>query len=918
MLKKYTLCSENIHSCKLLTMNKINFALISLVSSSLLFSQQFPEIFTDEMQEQFLSLSPSQKESLAIQYGIDIDAIENSSTVNNRSNLDDRYKNDLLSQQDYDQIGYSQENMTVRDINPSGNRLYQNNNFIQKPTNFKKNICFDKNGKLVSNTINQISSTNSIEMSKDRKEAQIQCFDAQGKPLDSIDINAENEEKELERYGISLFKDKVISTFSPYEDIPVGDSYILGAGDQLSIKLVGAENSLLNATIERNGAIFIPKIGEITLVGLTFKDAVKSIESRIQQELIGVTPIITMGRLKSINIFMAGEVNSPGMYTISSLSTVTQSLYQAGGLTEIGSLRNIKVLRNGVEVTTFDAYDLLIYGNKNNDIRLRSGDVVLVPPYEGLVEAKGELKRTYKYEIKPDDTIGDLLIWSGGYTKNAFPSDAILERSTIVGDIPNVTNLNLRLKSNLDKKLLVNDSILIPTSSATTGNYVSVLGAINRTGKRGWYEGMKVSDILSNSEDYFVNFSDETDLEIALIERIDQKTKQYTILAFSPYEIINNISSKSNFALEDLDVIYFLPNSLIDRFLLLDPLNKRLRSANVNGQELKLFSIDGDVKFPGSYPIAENMNLSNSIKLAGGANDSAYLNSIEVSRQLLVNSSLQSEVFEIDASNNSDQAGNFNIQPRDRVNIRKNNELVLERSFQVKGFVNFPGKYPLNQNETLSSVIRRAGGLKNNAFPAAAVLNRLSILETQKNQNIELASSIRTSYASSMLTAESRNTTFEDIESISRIIEELDGDGRIVIDLEEAITGNVKYDIAIEDGDTLYIPQFTNIVNIIGEVLSPNIVNYSKALNVSDYVNLAGGFTKRADTDNIYIIRANGSITLLKKSIFSFGLSTPKFYPGDTLVVPIKQNYQSPLPLWSEVTQIIYQSMVSLAAVKGL
>ena len=185
-------------------------------------------------------------------------------------------------------------------------------------------------------------------------------------------------------------------------------------------------------------------------------------------------------------------------------------------------------------------------------------------------------------------------------------------------------------------------------------------------------------------------------------------------------------------------------------------------------------------------------------------------------------------------------------------------------------------------------------------------------------QNKKLADSIRSSYASSLLTSENIKRSLEDIEGVASIIETTKGEGRIVINLDEAINGNKLFDINLEDGDTLIIPQFTNIINIIGEVRKPNVVNFSESLDVDAYLNLAGGLTQRANSDDIYIIRANGSIVSLTKSFFSLGLSKPRFYPGDTLVVPIKQNYQNPLPLWSQVTQIIYQSMVSLAAVKGL
>ncbi|MDA9049276.1 SLBB domain-containing protein, partial [Gammaproteobacteria bacterium] len=279
---------------------------------------------------------------------------------------------------------------------------------------------------------------------------------------------------------------------------------------------------------------------------------------------------------------------------------------------------------------------------------------------------------------------------------------------------------------------------------------------------------------------------------------------------------------------------------------------------------------------------------------------------------------IQSQVFEVSALNSSSEASNFEILSRDRVNIRMNEDLTLEKKFTLEGFVRFPGVYPLNTDETLASAIRRAGGLKANSFANGARLLRKTLIDTQTKQNKNLAASIRASYASSLLTSEENSSSIQDIELVAQIIEEIEGEGRLVIDLEKALSNNAKFNIYLEDGDTLIIPQTTNIINIIGEVRNPNVVNYSGSLNTNDYLNLAGGLTQRADSGDIYIIRANGSIISLKKSFFSLGLSRPQFQPGDTLVVPIKQNYQDPLPLWSQVTQIIYQSMVSIAAVKGL
>ena len=830
-------------------------------------SQSFPANFSDDMQKQFLSLTQEEREKIAAQYGVDLSGSNQSEFPESSMELDDRFQNDQSISNDQQQR--MSRSSTDDLINPYM-RDYQRNQFLYQDSSAAQRECFDQEGNLI-----------------------------------------------LTRFGLSIFNTK-ISTFSPFENIPIPDDYRLGSGDEISIKLVGAENSLLNLTIERNGTVFIPNIGEITLSGIAFKEATNIIQSRIEQELIGVTAYITMGRIKSINIFIAGEVNSPGMYSISALSTITQSLYQAGGISEIGSLRNIKVLRNGEEISVFDVYDLLIYGNSKNDIRLRSGDVVFIPPHEGLIEAKGSVKRSHIFEVKAGDTFDDLLKWTGGFDANAFPAAAALTRSNSIGMIATVSNIDLLLSDNLNKKLLANDSITIPETSMDQRAFVTVEGAFNRPGKFGWSEGMKISDILSAQRDYLIDFSNETDFEIALIERFNQQTKTYSVLDFSPINILNDRNSKSNIRLNEFDTVYFLPTNELDRFLLLEPFVKRLSANNTKGENLKVFSITGDVKFPGAYPLPSKITLIEAIKIAGGAADTAFLDSIEISRTFFNNSGqIQSKVFEVSASNASSEASNFEIFPRDRINVRMNEELTLAKTFTLEGFVRFPGVYPLNTDETLSSAINRAGGLKDNAFANGARLLRKSLIDTQTKQNKTLAGSIRASYASSLLTAEENSSSIQDIELVAQIIEEIEGEGRLVINLDEALSFNKEFDIRLEDGDALVIPQATNIINIIGEVRNPNVVNYSGSLDTDDYLNLAGGLSQRADSGEIYIIRANGSIISLRQTFFSLGLSRPQFQPGDTLVVPIKQNYQNPLPLWSQVTQIVYQSIVSLAAVKG-
>ena len=237
-----------------------------------------------------------------------------------------------------------------------------------------------------------------------------------------LQVDAENK---IQRFGLSFF-DQEISTFAPVDDVSVPDNYILGVGDSMVIQMMGTANERYSLEIARDGTIFIESLGVISVAGLSMKQAVEMIEQRVVNELFGSTVSINLGKLKAMNIFLAGEIKNPGMYSVSSLTSVTQALYQAGGITELGSIRNIQVLRSGEKINTFDAYDLLIKGDSTNDIRLKSGDVVLIPPYQAIAEVKGESRRPMLYEISPGETVADLIAMSSGFAEDASLSDSVL------------------------------------------------------------------------------------------------------------------------------------------------------------------------------------------------------------------------------------------------------------------------------------------------------------------------------------------------------------------------------------------------------------------------------------------------------------------------------------------------------------
>ena len=727
---------------------------------------------------------------------------------------------------------------------------------------------------------------------------------------DEINISSSNSIIDS-RFGMSIFQNRV-STFSPIDNLPVPDNYKLGAGDQLIIKLIGTENIQLSPTISRDGSIFINQIGDIVLSGLLFDDAVELIKQRIESALIGVQVFVTMGRIKTINVFISGEVAKPGMYSLSALTSVTQSLYQAGGITGIGSLRNIQVIRNGELINEFDAYDLLIYGRASNDIRLRSGDVLFVPSYEGVVTISGNVKRSSSFEIKQSDTFADLLKWAGGYGSFANPKFGLIVSSDGIGSLSYSKTLDFNNPENLSIELKPNDSFYIPAIGDTIFNSITISGAVTRPGMTGWFDGMRLSDIFTNINEDFI--SRLVDPDFSFIERFDTETFMWEIIPFDPLDIIAKKSTENNLLLKENDILQIIYNDS-RRDLQIKSATDKLKAQSSNNQLSQVVTISGAINYPGEYPIFKDGTLADIFIAAGGFKDDAFLGSIEISRTELVDDGIVvPSIIEISALSNLDEANLFNLQSRDRIHIRTVNELNNTDSITLRGEVKYPGSYPLNKGDTLRSIIERAGGLLDSAFLPGSFLQRQSTMNSQREGNAKLAKTIRSSYASSLLTSENASNSFDEINAIAELVENSPSNGRVVIELDAAINGDPESNILLDPGDSLFIPKAINTVSVIGEVNSSNSNLYNPALSTKDYISLSGGFSSRADKDNLYIIKANGSVIPLTKSLFGLGLSTYKIQKGDTIVVPVKASYTDNLSLWSEISQVIYNSLVSLAA----
>ena len=759
---------------------------------------------------------------------------------------------------------------------------------------------------------------------------------AAGEPLEQASSDNESVEKEtqpddlagavdqrLPRYGRSIFN-KNVSTFAPTDDAPIPADYRLGVGDQLVVQLFGKENGEYALVVGRDGNVNFPKLGGITLAGLIFEDAQKLIETRVSQQLIGVDSAVTLGRLRAINVFMSGEVSVPGAYSVSALTTISQALFQAGGVNAIGSLRDIQVRRGGEVVSRFDVYDLLMRGDVSDDIRLQSGDVIFVPTVTSVVEVRGEVKRPMAYELIGDESVSDLIAMSGGFTKDAFASLAVLVRTSLEGGLPSAESLNLLSQS--AKQLLLRDGDIldVPSNGGALANTVDVRGAVYRPGAIGWRPGLRVSDILGSAERDLMPIAD---LSYSLVIRVKNQLLDIEVIQFSLIDSLLNSTGAGDPELKvgDQVLVFSAPDleasapTAFSRASLLKPVLSKLALQARDGEPRLTTSVQGAVKVPGEYPILPGYRVADLIRAAGGLKDSAFLDAAELRRITeRVSGEVVASYQEIDLDKVLSTTGGTLLQSRDSLTVRDIPDWSPNETITIEGEVRFPGKYRIVKGETLTDVVARAGGLTDEAAPEASTFTRVSVAAREADRALQFARDIQQTFATRLLTEESTSQGLAEITQIVSALEASGGKGRLLIDLGMALAGDPNYDLEVESGDVLSIPQRSNTVSVVGEVQRSGTHTYQGELALEDYIDLSAGLTRRADESGIYIVKANGSVVTLQRNLWRFTGDNKSLDPGDTIVVPINTQYKESLASWREITQIVYQSVVSIAAVARL
>lgn len=653
-------------------------------------------------------------------------------------------------------------------------------------------------------------------------------------------------------FGHNIFDNENL-TFEPNINVATPNNYCLGAGDEVIIDVWGVSQKTIREIISPEGTVQIENLGPVYLSGKTVKEAnnyLKNEFAKIYAGVTGETPNtqikLTLGEIRSIQVNVMGEVVVPGTYTLSSFASVFHALYWAGGVNKIGSLRSIKVIRDGETVADVDIYDFIMEGRLKDDIRLQDGDVILVNPYQTLVQILGKVKRPMYYEMKPTETIATLLKYAGGFTGDAYKKAIrLVRKSGREHQIFNVDEMDYSVFRVEDGDVLTVDSVLDRFE-----NRVEVRGAVYREGLYQLSgEVNTVKQLIKKAE----GVRGDAFLNRAVISReYDDLTRE--MIAIDLKGLLNGVVA--DIPLQKNDILFI-------------PSVQDLR-------EETTVAIHGEVADPGTYLYADKMTVEDLILQAGGLLEAAATTRVEVSRRVkdpksTVFSGTIGQNFSFDLKDGllvGEGSGSFHLEPFDEVYIRKSPAYHRQQTVTVAGEVLFSGNYALSKkNERLSDLITKAGGISSDAYAKGArLLRKMSEEELRRKEDVLRMAQM---------------TSGGDSISVKKL--DLSDTYLVGINLEKALQNpGSDYDMVLREGDMLYVPEYVSTVKISGAVMYPNTVLYKAGEGWKYYVNQAGGFGNDARKRRAYVVHMNGTVSRLKSG------GAKEIEPGCEIIVPSK------------------------------
>jgi len=674
------------------------------------------------------------------------------------------------------------------------------------------------------------------------------------------------------KYGYDFFS-SMPTSLTAVGDLPLPNDYIISLRDQFTVILTGSKDAIFNLNVKLDGTILFPELGSVSVVGLSFKEVKEKLSQLIKQAYIGVNIDVSLQNLSAKKITIVGAVNTPGTYLVNPFSTITGALAYSGGISEIGSLRDIKLIRNNKEVFSFDLYDLLIKGNRSNDLTIEAGDTLLINAATQFVEITGAVKRPGIYEVLEGETINSLVDFALGFTQAANKSNI------------SVSFMDLNEASIVKKNIDSLDQSLQNALSVNVFNYVNepranilVQGAIEEPGFYNALKYRKLADLIND-----LKFIDVYPW-LAVLEQFDENKLIKSTVLFN----LNDPNTYTSVELLPNSRIYFA--NIDTRSFDVSDTSKKL----ITEYELRLSHRQGAFRLPvyGKYSVSSFINLLG-LDMSDVDDIATYVSPL---KNLVVNDNYKNMQYIAEKYNT--------------VNFRSPENDLIE--VFIGGAVDFPGTYVLNDDTTLEDLYQLVGNFKDQAYLKGIIFTRETIRERQL-KSIEKS---KEDLNKVILTSTQKGENIGDINLIRALSETIEPEnlGRLAGDFTPKSQGSIN--TILFDGDTIIVPKNPNTINVLGEVLNPIAFEYSKKLTVRSAIDQAGGYQQYADKRRVYVIKANGIVDKVNRNIF---VRNVDLEPGDTIVVPRKIITNNPgIEALIPITQILSDLAFSAAALDNL
>jgi len=786
-------------------------------------------------------------------------------------------------------------------------------------------------------------------------------------------VQASATQRPAERFGLEVFRNSNNQTGVIPMDLPVGPDYVVGPGDSLAVDLWGGYSQRLVRIVDRTGRVSLPEVGPVLVSGKSLGDVQLTVQHALRSQFRDVSADVSVSRLKTIRIYVVGDVVEAGAYDVSSLSTPLNALVMAGGVTSRGSLRNLKHFRGKQLIQEVDAYDLLLHGVRPDLQPLQSGDTILVPPIGPLVTVEGMVRRPAVYELRNETSLAEVLQLAGGILPAAALRHVEVQR---IEAHEKRTMLSLDLSSTSDPqavdqqlqdfKIRSGDQIHLFPIAAYNQDAIYLQGHVLRPGRYSYKQGMKLTDLILSYGDLLpepaphygeivrLNAPDfhptveSFDLAAAFATPASAPTLQPldTVRIFSrydfqappdvwvggevrapgkyrtsgqahlrdaiylaggatPYASLNSVQvfrtqTDGTSKILSVDLREALAGNPVDD-ILLQPRDRILVHRNSAQVEPPSVYIKGEVAKPGRYPLTTNMRVEDLVKVAGGLKRSAYPDAADLTRFAASNpSNAASERLEIKLSNllGGDASEDVALRNGDVLTVRQLPQWSdLGASVMVRGEVQHPATYGVQPGERLSSLLERCGGFTDQAYPYGAILVRREVREIEMKSHLELVQRIKAEqYHLAALPegdADQRNAKLTAISQAETTLQQLEATapiGRVVVHIPADTKKYAKSssDVALRDGDELFIPKKMSYVMVEGQVFNATAINYVPGRSAKWYLSQAGGVTQIADKKAVFVLRADGSVLAAKNNsgMWSGDPLTAVLKPGDSIVVP--------------------------------